>query len=282
MLKKAVPPTTTTIFDEILNDRSTTKKYLYTETVILSITTHGEIPVELKTINDKDGKITEINTPITYKIPDSIQEFYKFNAVAPGIINFVAGDNDVDVREVEKINSGLKRNYREYVSQFKEIIDGDEVSTMNLMIRDYMVRHSIEGKPIKKIAETLLPKIQKSISDRLTNQKISFEENIQELKELKKKSKHEHSKEIPKHSKEIPQDIEELAAMISDIENNSTNLKKKEKDDNAEKLKDLKALLNNLQGKEKIKELTEQINDIQNYIYSFSKDSFLSIYYKFC
>ena len=269
MSKKAVPPTT--IFDTMLNDPLTSKRDVYPETVILSITTHGEIPLELKTITDNDGKITEINTPITYKIPDSIQEFYKFNAVAPGIINFVAGDNDVDVREVEKINSGLKRNYREYVSQFKEIIDGDEVSTMNLMIRDYMVRHSIEGKPIKKIAETLLPKIQKSISDRLTNQKISFEENIQELKELKKKSKHEHSKEIPKHSKEIPQDIEELAAMISDIENNSTNLKKKEKDDNAEKLKDLKALLNNLQGKEKIKELTEQINDIQNYIYSFSR-----------
>ena len=144
------------------------------------------------------------------------------------------------------------------------MIDGDEVSTMNFMIRHQMTKLGIKTKSIKTIAETLLPKIQKTISDRLTNQKISFEENIQELKELKKKSKHE-------HSKEIPQDIEELAAMISDIENNSTNLKKKEKDDNAEKLKDLKALLNNLQGKEKIKELTEQINDIQNYIYSFSR-----------
>jgi hypothetical protein len=91
MSKKAVPPTT--IFDKILNDRSTTKKDEYPKTVILSITTHGEIPVELKPIADKHGKITEINTPITYEIPESIQQFYKFNAVAPGIINFVLGDN---------------------------------------------------------------------------------------------------------------------------------------------------------------------------------------------
>ena len=232
--------------------------------MILSITTHGEIPVELKTITGIGARSTQTNVPKTFTIPDSIQEFYKFNAVAPGIINFVAGDNVIHVSDVEKINNGLKRDYEKYISKFKEIINDDEVSTMNLIIRDYMVRHSIEGKPIKKIAETLLPKIQKSISDRLTNQKNSFAENIQALKELKKKSKHE-------HSKEIPQDIEELATMISNIENNSKHLKKKEEVDNAEKLKELKALLKNLQEKEKIKELTEEINDIQHYIRSFSR-----------
>lgn len=184
MSKKAV--SSTSISDETLNDTSTITSDKEQKTVILSITTHGEIPVELKPIADKHGKITEINTPITYEIPESIQEFYKFNAVAPGIINFVAGDNDNDVSEVEKINSQLKRDYKKNIAKFKEMINGDEVSTMNLMIRDHMKRHSIEGKPIKKIAETLLPKIQQSISDRLMNQKQSLQDSIKELKKLKK------------------------------------------------------------------------------------------------
>lgn len=184
MSKKAVPPTS--IFDTMLKDRSITKKDEYPETVILSITTHGEIPVELKPIADKHGKITEINTPITYEIPESIQEFYKFNAVAPGIINFVLGDNEVDVSEIEKINRQLKQDYKKNIAKFKEIIDGDEVSTMNLMIRDYMGRHSIEGKSIKKIAETLLPKIKESISERLMNQESSLQDSIKELKKVKK------------------------------------------------------------------------------------------------
>jgi CRISPR/Cas system CMR-associated protein Cmr5 small subunit len=203
MSKKAVPPTT--IFDKILNDRSTTKKYLYPETVILSITTHGEIPVELKTINDKDGKITEINAPITYEIPESIREFYKFNAVAPGIINYVAGDNPIDVSEVEKMNNKLKRRYREYVPQFTEMIEGDEVSTMNFMIRNNMSRHDIEGKSIKEIAETLLPKIQKSISERLNKQEESLKESIKELKQIKKNQ-----------DKDA---IEVLSSEIADIQN---------------------------------------------------------------
>ena len=202
MSKKAVPPTT--IFDKLLNEPSTTKRDEYPETVILSITTHGEIPVELKPIADKDGKITETNTPITFVIPDSIQEFYKFNAVAPGIINFVAGDNELDVSVIEKINSGLKRNYREYVPQFKEIIHGDEVSTMNSMIRDYMGRNKIKKKSIKEIAETLLPTIQKSISDRLDNQESSLKDSIKELKTVKK-GQHEVA-------------IETLSSEIADIQ----------------------------------------------------------------
>jgi hypothetical protein len=185
MSKKAVPPPTT-IFDKILNDRSTTKKDEYPNTVILSITTHGEIPVELKTITDKDGEITEINTPITYEIPERIQEFYKFNAVAPGIINFVLGDNEIDVSKIEKINSQLRRDYNKNIAKFKEIIDGDEVSTMNLMIRDYMKENNIEETPFNQIAETLLPKIKESISDRLDNQKSSLQDSINRLKKVKK------------------------------------------------------------------------------------------------
>ena len=262
MSKKAVQPTT--IFDTMLNDPSTTKREVYPNKVILSITTHGEIPVEMKTITDRGKPITQTNVPKTFVIPESIQEFYKFNAVAPGIINFVAGDNDIDVSEVEKINIGLKRNYREYIPQFTEIIEGDEVSTMNFMIRDQMTKLGIETKSIKDTADALLPKIKETISDRLTNQQKSFAENIQALKYLKKKLKH-------KHSKGIPQDIEQLADMISDIETNSNHSTQKEKHDNAVKLKELKALLNNLQEKEKIKELTEQINDIKHYISSFSR-----------
>lgn len=202
MSKKAVPPTT--IFDTMLNDPSTTKREVYPETVILSITTHGEIPVELKPIADKYGKITEINTPITYEIPESIQEFYKFNAVAPGIINFVAGDNELDVSEIEKMNSQLKRDYKKNIAKFKEMIDGDEVTSMNLMIRDHMERHRIEGKSIKKIAEALLPKIQKSISDRLMNQKQSLQDSIKELKKVKKDQDEEA--------------IENLSSEIADIQ----------------------------------------------------------------
>lgn len=264
-MSKAVPPSTKAAPPSKTNTLKSTIATgdEYPNTVILSITTHGEIPVELKTNTGIGGRITQTNVPKTFTIPDNIQEFYKFNAVAPGIINFVAGDNDIDVSEVEKINSGLKRDYREYVPQFTELIDGDEVSAMNFMIRDHM-KPGIEKKTIKKIAETLLPKIKETILDRLTNQQNSFTENIQALKALKKKSKHE-------HSEEIPQDIEELVTMISNIENNSKHLKKKEKDDNAEKLEKLKALLKNLQEKEKIKELTEEIKDIQHYIRSFSR-----------
>lgn len=203
MSKKA--ESSTSISDETLNDTSTIASDKELKTVILSITTHGEIPVELKTItNAGSGHSIKVNVPKTFVIPESIREFYKFNAVAPGIINFVAGDNDIDVSEVEKINSGLKRNYREYVPQFTEMINGDEVSTMNLMIRDHMERHSIEGMPINEIAETLLPKIQKSISDRLMNQKQSLQDSIKELKKAKKGQDED--------------DIETLSSEIADIQ----------------------------------------------------------------
>ena len=204
MSKKAV--SSTSISDETLNDTSTIASDKESKTAILSITTHGEIPVELKTItNTGSGHSIKVNVPKTFVIPESIREFYKFNAVAPGIINFVAGDNDIDVSEVEKINSGLKRNYREYVPQFTEMINGDEVSTMNLMIRDHMKGHSIEEKSIKEIAETLLPKIQKSISDRLMNQKQSLQDSIKELKKVKKG--------------QDEYDIETLSSEIADIQN---------------------------------------------------------------
>ena len=112
MSKKAVPPPSSIIAKS--SSRIATDEY--PNTVILSITTHGEIPVELKTITSIGGRSTQTNVPKTFTIPDSIQEFYKFNAVAPGIINFVAGDNDIDVSEVEKINNGLKLLVKDQVN----------------------------------------------------------------------------------------------------------------------------------------------------------------------
>jgi gas vesicle protein len=197
MSKKALPPPPSIIAKS--SSRISTDEY--PNTVILSITTHGEIPVELKTITSIGGSSTQTNVPKTFTIPDSIQEFYKFNAVAPGIINFVAGDNDIHVSDVEKINNGLKRNYREYIPQFTEIIDGDEVSTMNLMIRNHMERNNITKKSIKHTADKLLPKIKASISERLTNQEESLKDSIKELKKGKKK-----------------EEIDELTEEINDIQ----------------------------------------------------------------
>ena len=45
---------------------------------------------------------------------------------------------------------------------------------------------NIQEKPIKKIAETLLPKIKESISERLMNQESSLQDSIKELKKVKK------------------------------------------------------------------------------------------------
>jgi len=197
MSKKAVLPPSSIIAKS--SSRIATDEY--PNTVILSITTHGEIPVELKTITSIGGSSTQTNVPKTFIIPESIQEFYKFNAVAPGIINFVAGDNDIDVSEVEKINNGLKRDYEKYISKFKEIINDDEVSTMNLMIRNHMEGNNITKKSIKHTADKLLPKIKASISERLTNQEESLKDSLKELKKGKKK-----------------EEIKELTEQINDIQ----------------------------------------------------------------
>lgn len=72
----------------------------FPETAIISITTHGEID-----LNGVKGDIQNVNMIPQFTINPKIRQFYKYNAVAPGVINFISGDEDIDIRDIERSNS---------------------------------------------------------------------------------------------------------------------------------------------------------------------------------
>jgi hypothetical protein len=102
----------------------------FPKTVILSITTHGEILLNSPVTDPTKITFTPNGFPTnipTFQLDSRIKEFYKFNAVAPGVINYVEGDDEMDVYDIERA--------RDLEELFNE--SGD-VTKINVGIRQFL------------------------------------------------------------------------------------------------------------------------------------------------
>ena len=118
----------------------------FPKTVILSITTHGEIllnsPVTdpTKITFTPDGFPTNIPT---FQLDSRIKEFYKINAVAPGVINYVEGDDAIDVYDIERA-----RDLEELFN------DSGDVTKINVGIRQF-INNNVTKKRLYDYAEEI-------------------------------------------------------------------------------------------------------------------------------
>lgn len=114
---------------------------IFPKTVVLSFTTHGEILLNSPVTDPTEITFTReglaTNIP-TFHLDPRIKEFYKFNAVPPGVINFVEGDDTIDVYDIEKTRHLEKLfnesgNVAKINSGIRKIINGDIIQkTTNL------------------------------------------------------------------------------------------------------------------------------------------------------
>jgi len=107
----------------------------FPETAIISISTHGEIRLN-RDIASADEIIYDsagyADVLPTFQINSKIQEFYKFNAVVPGVLSYVGGDDDFgDIADIEKMVK--EGSYHDY-----DALVGEEVGTINTHVRDIM------------------------------------------------------------------------------------------------------------------------------------------------
>jgi len=140
----------------------------FPETTIISITTHGEI--RLNNIINNISEIEYIDSiPTvlpTFEINNKISEFYKYNAVVPGVVNFVDSDDESEEPDKTKKFSCKKDDY--------EILLENDVATIHTNIREIILRnggggggadiepHSISSEiasSTQKFMDTMLVKI---------------------------------------------------------------------------------------------------------------------------
>jgi hypothetical protein len=117
----------------------------FPETAIISITTHGEID-----LNGVKGDIPNMNMIPQFTINPKIQQFYKYNAVAPGVINFILGDEDIDIRDIERSNT------KKIEQLFADKVDASKINGA--------VRTVLQKYNDKTINETALPEILTTIN----------------------------------------------------------------------------------------------------------------------
>jgi hypothetical protein len=145
----------------------------FPKTVILSITTHGEILLN-EPITDPT-KITftpngfPTNIP-TFQLDSRINEFYKFNAVAPGVINYVEGDDDIHAYDIERA-----RDLEELFNQ-----SGD-VTKINSNIRQYMSSNNIQKKNLYTSAQEISNIVKELASAVISEKKEDEREMKKEL-----------------------------------------------------------------------------------------------------
>jgi len=110
----------------------------FSKTTILSITTHGEIRLNSEiasAANIKYDNLGIANVLPTFVVNPRITGFYKFNAVAPGVLSYVSGDDGlIDADEIEKISR------REGGYEAFDLIVGEEVAMVHRDIRDIIER----------------------------------------------------------------------------------------------------------------------------------------------
>lgn len=149
----------------------------FPKTTILSITTHGEIRLnrEITSISDIAYDKAGIATVLpTFNVNPGIREFYKFNAVVPEVLSFVAGDDEPgDIREIERISRG-KGGYEVY-----DLIVGEDVAAINRDIRDIIAHtpgfdRTNLGRLASEISQKVIADI-KSIEPKVKGWKADLE-----------------------------------------------------------------------------------------------------------
>jgi CBS domain-containing protein len=146
---------------------------IFPKTVILSITTHGEILLNNPVTNPSEIIYTNgipMNIP-TFNVDTRIKEFYKFNAVAPGVINYVEGDGEIDVYDIERAHN-LEDLFNE----------SGNVTKINSGIRQFIVNNNIEKKRLMDSAEDVA-EIVREVATNIVSEKKQDEKTMK--KELK-------------------------------------------------------------------------------------------------
>jgi hypothetical protein len=146
---------------------------IFPKTVILSITTHGEILLNTPVTNPSEIIYTNgipMNIP-TFNVDPRIKEFYKFNAVAPGVINYVEGDGEIDVYDIERAHN-LEDLFNE----------SGNVTKINSEIRQFIVNNTIEKKQLMDSAEDIA-EIVREVATNIVSEKKQDEKTMK--KELK-------------------------------------------------------------------------------------------------
>jgi hypothetical protein len=146
---------------------------VFPKTVILSITTHGEILLNTPVTNPAEIIYTNgipMNIP-TFNVDTRIKEFYKFNAVAPGVINYVEGDGEIDVYDIERAHN-LEDLFNE----------SGNVTKINSGIRQFIVNNNIEKKRLMDSVENIV-EIVREVATNIVSEKKQDEKTMK--KELK-------------------------------------------------------------------------------------------------
>jgi hypothetical protein len=155
-----------------------------TPTAILSITTHGEILLNTPITNPSEVVYSDgipMNIP-TFNVDTRIKEFYKFNAVAPGVINYVQGDGVIDVYDIERAHN-LEDLFNESGS----------VTEINTRIRQFLENNAIEENRLLDSAEEIADLV-REVANNIVSEKKQDEKNIK--KELKSETDIEKLEEL--------------------------------------------------------------------------------------
>ena len=152
----------------------------FPKTTILSMTTHGEIRLnqEITRIADITYDRTGIATVLpTFDVNPRIREFYKFNAVVPGVLSYVAGDDaPVDIKEIERISR------REGGYEAFDLLVGEDVATVNRDIRDIIKKTpGFDRIPLGGLAREIAQTVTTDIENILTNIK-SWRQGLEQKK----------------------------------------------------------------------------------------------------
>jgi len=110
----------------------------FPKTTIISVSTHGEIRLnkEIKNVSDIKYDGDGISTVLpTFEINPKIREFYKYNAVVPGVFSYAGGNSEfgdiMDVERSRRSKNGIELN---------DLIVGEEVSAVNKGVRDIILK----------------------------------------------------------------------------------------------------------------------------------------------
>jgi hypothetical protein len=125
--------------NDLLEQHTSTSSKAFPKTTIISISTHGEIRLNKEITNvsdikyDTDGLASSV-LPV-FQINPNIKEFYKYNAVVPGVFSYAAGNSDfgdgMDAEKSSRSKNGIETG---------DLIVGEEVSAVNRSVRDIILK----------------------------------------------------------------------------------------------------------------------------------------------
>jgi hypothetical protein len=131
----------------------------FPKTAIISITTHGSIEL--------NGTADNLNPDVIpqFTINPKITQFYKYNAVAPGVINFISGTEEIPIRDIERSNSKKIENL---------FADNGDGSKINRAVRDVLNLHTdrtLINKGIPQVLDTIKNEVNKQMEETIDGKK---------------------------------------------------------------------------------------------------------------